>query len=168
MATTNPGTPKQNRDPMSEFSSLPSSRSVYRPILEADMGRREYQNPSVLTRKSKFGPEYYIRYRIKVLGMVNGHPGRIPKEKMLSLGLCKDMTLRQAERKKAEFMKTINGQVYHIQSEIPFCDFVAIYKERYLPTLKVTTQRNYKAILKNFIEPYFKNKKLCDIKPEHV
>lgn len=160
---------KQNRVPMSEISPVPSSRSVYRPILEADdMGRREYQNPSVLTRKSKFGPEYYIRYRIKVLGIKDGASARIPKEKMLSLGLCKDITLRQAERKKAEFMKTINGQVYHIQSEIPFKDFVAIYKERYLPTLKVTTQRNYRTILKHYIEPYFGSRKLCDIKPEHI
>src|SRR5690242_9214587 len=148
MATTNPGTPKQNRDPMSEFSSLPSSRSVYRPILEADMGRREYQNPSVLTRKSKFGPEYYIRYRVKAIRMVDGKMVVAKPEKMLALGLCRAMTLRQAERIKAEFMKTINGQVYHIQSEIMFGDFVAIYKERYLPTLKVTTQKTYKGHLK--------------------
>jgi len=132
------------------------------------MGRREYQNPSVLTRKSKFGPEYYIRYRVKALRMVDGQMVVAKPEKMLALGLCKAMTLRQADRIKADFMKTINGQVYHIQSEIMFCDFVAIYKERYLPTLKVTTQRNYRAILKNFIEPYFGFKKLCDIKPEHV
>jgi len=161
---------KQNRAPMSQNVSLPSRMTAtYRPILGGeDMGRREYQNPSVLTRKSKFGLEYYIRYRVKVLKRVEGQVQKVPVEKMLALGLCKEMTLRQAERKKAEHMKTINGQVYHIQSEIPFCDFVAIYKERYLPTLKVTTQRNYKAILKNFIEPYFSNKKLCDIKPEHV
>lgn len=162
------GAPKQNSAPMSGISSLPSSRSVYRPILEADMGRREYQNPSVLTRNSKFGLEYYIRYRVKVLEMIDGEAKQVKREKFAALGLCSETTLRKAERKKAEIMREVNGQVYNIQSQIPFVDFVALYKERYLPTLKITTQRNYKVQLARLIEPYFAGKKLCDIKPEHV
>lgn len=132
------------------------------------MARREYQNPSILTRQGKFGPEYYIRYRVKVVRMVGGKAKQTKREKWHALGLCSETTLRKAERKKADIMREVNGQAYSVQSQIPFTDFVTLYKERYLPTLKVTTQRNYKAQLTRFIEPYFAGKKLCDIKPEHV
>ena len=38
------------------------------------MARREWQNPSILERAGAAGPEWYIRYRIKVLDIVDGKP----------------------------------------------------------------------------------------------
>lgn len=165
-------TPEHKRSPLLAnqvvFSKIPAR---FRPILggnDLDMGRRKFQNPSILTRMSKFGMEYYIRYRVDVLKMVDGRAKQMQREKFLALGLCSKMTKPQAERAKAEIMREVNGQVYSIQSQIPFADFVQLYRERYMPTLRVTTQRTYRGILSKFIEPYFAGRTLCDIKPEHI
>lgn len=160
---------KHNAVPTLENGVVISQVSVYRPILgDCEMARREYQNPSVLTRQGKFGPEYYIRYRVKVVRMVDGKAKQIKREKWHVLGLCSKMTKFKAKEKRDEIMREVNGQVYSIQSQIPFDDFVKLYRERWMPQLRVTTQRTYAGILTKFIEPYFVGKKLCDIRPEHI
>jgi len=132
------------------------------------MARREFQDPSILERDGKQGREYYIRYRVKVLRMVNGEPKCRKREKWHVLGLCSKMTKRQAERKKEEVMREVNGQVYSVQSQIPFSDFMALYRERRMPSLRRTTQGTYDGMLRNYIEPYFAGKKLSDITPPDI
>lgn len=127
------------------------------------MARREFQMPSVLTRTGKQGPEYYIRYRIKALRMVDGVPKMGKREKWLTFGLCKEMTKRQAERERDKVMREVNGQVYTIQAQIPFSDFVAHYLKQHLPELAVPTQRTYEQWIRKYILPFFDGKKLCDI-----
>ena len=136
----------------------------FSPVLEdADVARREFQMPSVLTRDGKQGPEYYIRFRIKALRMVNGAPKMARREKWLTLGLCREMTKRQAERERDKVMREVNGQVYTIQAQIPFADFVAHYLKQYLPELAVPTQRTYEQWIRKYIVPFFGEKKLCEI-----
>jgi len=141
----------------------------YRSILEdSTLARREYQNPKLLKRLGKQGEEYYIRYRIKVVRMVDGKAKKTKREKWHVIGLCSEMTERQAMREREKILREVNGQVYSIQSQIPFSEFVKLYRERWMTDLRATTQGNYDRILRNYIEPYFGNDKLCDIKPEDV
>lgn len=132
------------------------------------MARREFQDPSILVNHGKQGPEYYIRYRVKVVRMVDGKAKLSRREKWHVLGLCSAMTERQAKREKEKIMREVNGQVYSIQSHIPFRDFVRLYRERRLPELRTPTRKTYDQNLRIYIEPYFGDKKLCDIKPEEV
>lgn len=136
----------------------------FSPVLEdADLARREFQMPSVLCRKGKQGDEWYVRFRIKALRMVDGAPKMARREKWLTLGLCKEMTKRQAERERDKVMREVNGQVYAIQAQIPFADFVAHYLKQYLPELAVPTQRTYEQWIRKYIVPFFGAKKLCEI-----
>lgn len=132
------------------------------------MSRREFQSPTLLKRLGKRGEEYYIRYRIKVVRMVDGKAKKTKREKWHVIGLCDEMTERQAMRERERILREVNGQVYSIQSQIPFGEFVKLYRERWMSDLRHTTQTNYDRLLRNYIEPYFANDKLCDIKPQDV
>lgn len=161
---------KHNRAPMSAGKSLSfSGMGQYRSILgDEDMARREYQDPSLLKRMGKRGEEFYLRYRITVVRMVDGKAKRVRREKWHVIGLCSEMTERAAMREREKILREVNGQVYSIQSQIPFADFVKLFRERWMTTLRITTQTNYDRLLRLYIEPYFNGDKLCDIKPEDI
>ncbi len=128
------------------------------------MARREYQDPSVLaggtTRKY-----WYIRYRRKVL-VGPGEIGR--REKQHFLGWCDEMTKRQAEREKSAVMREVNGEVYSIQSHVPFGDFLDTYMGEHFRTIKRPTQNTYRQQIETHIRPGFAGRKLCDLTPLEI
>jgi len=106
------------------------------------MARREFQMPGVL-RQNGPRPYWYIRYRVKILVGKN-HIQR--KERWHKLGYCDEMTKREALRLRDELMRSVNREVYTIQSHIPFEDFVKIYKREHIPTLSVGAQADFAAL----------------------
>lgn len=132
------------------------------------MARREWQDPNVLQRESSRGPEWYIRYRVKVLEMVDGKPQIIRREKWQALGLCSDMTKRQAEREKDRILREVNQQVYTLQSQFPFTAFVKIFEQTHLPLLATPTRQNYSQQLRQHITPAFRDMKLSQVGPIEV
>jgi integrase len=132
------------------------------------MARREWQNPSVLERESAAGREWYIRYRVKVLEMKDGKPCINRVEKWKHLGFCATMTKAQAEREKAKILREVNQQVYTVQSQIPFVDFVTVFEANHIPTKAVPTQHNYRQQLRQHITPAFKDLKLSQVGPLQV
>ena len=146
-----------------------TSMAVLTSPLEADsVARREYQNPSILERTGSNGPEWYIRYRVRVLEMVEGKPVVARREKWWVLGTQKEMTRRKAEREKDRIMREVNGQIYTIQSHVPFTDFLKTYKTEHYRGLKETSKRFYDSRIAAWIEPTFKDKKLYQITPLDV
>jgi integrase len=127
------------------------------------MARREWQNPSVLERTGAKGREWYIRYRYKVLDVVDGKPVIRRPQKFEVLGLCSEMGKRAAERKKDEIMREINNQAYTIQSHIPFADFVVIFRKEHLPYLAKPTRDTYEQQIRTRLLPAFAKMKLCDV-----
>ncbi len=123
------------------------------------MSRREWQDPSILTRTGAQGPEYYIRYRVKVLvgGIIEKH------EKWKTLGLCKEMSLRQAEREKARILRDVNTQVFTAQAQMRFSEVLKYFREQHVPTLADPSQKTYLQHLHAYIEPRFKDSRLCDV-----
>jgi len=132
------------------------------------MARREWQDPSILERESSAGREYYIRYRVKVLEMEAGKPVIKRVEKWRSLGLCAEMTKRQAEREKDRIMREVNGQVYTVQSQVPFAAFAKIFDENHVAFLATPTQNNYRQQMRTHILPAFQGMKLCEVGPLKV
>lgn len=127
------------------------------------MSRREYQDPSILERVGAKGAEWYLRYRVRVLEMVDGRPVVARREKWAVLGLQAKMTKRQAEREKDRIMREVNGQIYTIQSHIPFADFLTIYRAEHYRGLKETSKRFYDSRIAAWIAPTFADKKLYQI-----
>jgi integrase len=127
------------------------------------MARREFQNPSVLEREGAAGREWYIRYRVKVLQFDAGKPVIKRIEKWHHLGMCATMTKRQAERARDGIMRGVNQQVYTVQSQIPFSQVLKVFIENHVPGLAGPTQATYRQVIHAYIEPAFKDLRLCDV-----
>jgi integrase len=144
-------------------TSIPGS--VYSPLEAERMARREYQNPSVLERDSATGKEWYIRYRIKVLTMDKGKFTVKRVEKHYNLGLCAKVTKHQAERERDRIMREVNAQVYTVQSQVPWSEFVKIYDENHVGSLAEPSRDTYRRHLINHINPFFEKMQLGKIGP---
>jgi integrase len=129
------------------------------------MARREHQLPNVL-RQDGTRPYYYIRYRVRVLNQKTTRFER--KERWHTLGYCDEITKREAERARDRVMAGVNNQVFTLQEQILFGDFVKIYESRHMPTLAVGPREKYRSLLKNHILPEFGTLSLCDIGTELV
>jgi integrase len=128
------------------------------------MARREFQMPNVL-RHDGSQPYWYIRYRQKVLVGKN----RIErKEVWHRLGDCDQITKRQAMRLRDEVMRDVNREVYTVQSQIQFGDFVEIYRKQHIPLLAAGAQAKYRSLLERHILPAFRSVKLCDMDTEAI
>jgi hypothetical protein len=57
------------------------------------------------------------------------------KEKRHWLGACDEMTKRRAEQLRDEIMREANDQVFTIQNQIPFGEFVKLYLDQHVSTL---------------------------------
>jgi integrase len=131
------------------------------------MARREYQNPPL--KKSRAGRRFYfVRVRLKVLT----NKGTIgTKQHRERLGFCDETGVREAERKRADYLKTINGQSYTVQSQIPFGEFAEVWRQKHVlkpENLGAGTQAKYEGHLDHHILPVFKDWKLCEIDTEVI
>ena len=127
------------------------------------MARREFQNPSILERETPRGRVWYIRYRTKQTAWVDGKPIIKRKEEWRELGLCSKMSKHQAERKKDELMRGVNGEVFTINASIPWEQFVEVFDRNHIAALAVPTQNNYRQQLKSHITPALKQYRLGQI-----
>ncbi|HXS97168.1 MAG TPA: site-specific integrase [Candidatus Limnocylindrales bacterium] len=129
------------------------------------MARREYQDPSILTRMTPRGEVYYVRYRVKRLG----EDGRIVRrEKWHELGLCSHMTANQAKRAKDKILREVNAEVYTFQSQMKWTAFVAVFDQNHIVKKAVPTQNNYRQQLSTHITPAWRKMRLCDLGPLQV
>jgi integrase len=97
------------------------------------------------------------------MAVKDGKPKITRKEKWVSLGLCSEMTKRKAEREKDRIMREVNGQVYTVQSQIPFAQVLVAFRENHIPRLAVPSQDNYAQYIRSYIEPALGTMRLCDI-----
>ena len=128
------------------------------------MARREFQMPSVLQYDGP-RPYWYIRYRQKVLV---GKDQIEKKEIWHPLGFCDEITKREAMRLREQVLHQINNQVFTIQSQIPFEEFVKMYSEHHLVTLAPGGRKRDLSLLKNHILPAFTGRKLCEVGAQEI
>lgn len=143
--------------------------AIFKPVGGEKMARREHQTGKLKVRQSAQGPEWYIRYRKRVAVERDGKQAIERREIHHALGLVKALPKRKAERMRDEIMREVNGQVYTIQSHVPWEEMCRLWMEKFVKVeLRATTRRNYQQWLDKHLLPAFKGKKLCDIKPEDV
>lgn len=128
------------------------------------MGRSHYQRPSVLRSKGKH-PRWYFRYRSWVL-TEHGRQYREMPPKML--GLCADVGKRTAEKRRDEFLKTINEPALVIPSQVLFSKFVDTYRNHHYQDLREQTVRVSEGRFRTHLLPAFGALRLCDITRDRV
>lgn len=127
------------------------------------MARREFQMPTVLQHDGP-RPYWYIRYRQKVVGKDQIER----KEVWHLLGYCDQVSKREAMRLREEVLHQVNNQVYTIQSQVPFEEFVKMYSEHHLVPLAPGGRKRDLSLLKNHLLPAFTGRKLCEVGTQEV
>lgn len=110
-------------------------------------------------------PYWYIRYRQT---MLVGKDQIERKEIWHPLGFCDVITKRKAMRLREQVLHQINNQVFTIQSQIPFEEFVKMYSEHHLVTLPPGGRKRDLSLLKNHILPAFTGRKLCEVGAQEI
>jgi integrase len=65
-------------------------------------------------------------------------------------------------------MRKVNDQVFTIQNQTPFGEFVKLYLEQHVSTLAPGPKQKYTSLLTNHILPEFGEKRLCDVRTDLV
>jgi len=129
------------------------------------MARREYQKPNVL-RHDGARPYWYLRYRVRLYNEQTKRFER--KEKWQRLGYCDEMTKREAERARDALVVEVNNQVFTLRDQIPFRDFVSLYRRDFMPNLALGTQQKYSSLFDTHLLSAFGSLRLCDITTERL
>lgn len=129
-------------------------------ILEA-MARRRYQRPNVLTSTTK-RPYFYFRYR------AYSPSGEKAMQREQFIGWCDEISKKRAKEIRDEWLKGVNNVPLALQSQVPFADFVDIWRRTTLGGLKERTRVQYESALKVHILPRFGKMRLCDVTREAV
>jgi len=118
------------------------------------MARRRYQKPTPERR----GNQWTILVREDVIE--NGQRRRPVKR--VSLGPS-TLTRAEAERTRDDYLADINQAQVGIGGAILFRDFARVYEHDVLPTLASTTRERSKSVLKNHLNPEFRDRMLREI-----
>jgi hypothetical protein len=129
------------------------------------MARREYQKPNVLRQHGE-RPYWYLRYRVRLRNEQTKKSER--KEKWQRLGHCDEMTKREAERARDGLVVEVNNQVFTLRDQIPFRDFVGLYRRDFMPNLGLGTQQKYSSLFDTHLFPAFGSLRLYDITTERL
>ena len=138
------------------------------------MARRRFQMPAVEQRGDK--RKYWrVRYWADVLGP-DKKVERVRKSKFL--GYCpttteaaerakrQELTKREADRARNDWMERVNRSTQVIQSQVPFADFVKVWCDKHASTLAVSTQAKYSVYVDRYLLPSFGELRLCDLDTE--
>lgn len=110
-----------------------------------DWGMR-YQDPTI-QRTTGENPRWIIRPVVPVIGP----GGMVRRQKVITLGMCAEMTKKEAQREKQRIMAEINGGVGIIQGQLLLRDLISKFREARMPLLTASTQRKYDHHLRNHI-----------------
>jgi hypothetical protein len=65
------------------------------------------------------------------------------------------MSKREAERERDKHLTKVNTQVFHLLEQIPFGEFVKLYRQDFMPNLGKGTQQKYESLIATHLVPAF-------------
>lgn len=124
-----------------------------------DWGVR-FQNPSILKTTGK-SPRWVIRPVVPII-REDGTPGRVQRD--ITLGVCAQMSKKEAEREKQRVMAEVNGGQGLIQAQLQLSHLIGPFQSAHMPQLAASTQKKYTHHLKNHISK-LSTARLVDLTP---
>ena len=142
------------------MSSTPSM-DLIRAILDSkdDVMPRKYQNAKLDIRTDVSRPYYFVW--VTVPRITAEGPKKRRERKIL--GFVDEITKKEALRRRAEALETVNAGRAIVRSQVFFRDLVARYKATRISTLGAATAQVYSSHLDNHILPEFGARKLMEI-----
>jgi integrase len=108
-----------------------------------------HQDPKI-ERAGRRRQYYQIRPYLRVVRQ----DGRVEiVRRRIRLGYCDEITLREARKRKAEIMVTINGGQVTVASQLTLAAVIERFRAAHMPTLASTTRAKYEAHIRNHILP---------------
>jgi integrase len=132
-------------------------RDIIRSLEDESVAR--YQDPKIEKREDVEEPFYFIRPYVKVIGA----SGIESKRRAITLGRCKDMTMRQAKAAKERIMAPINAGSFMVQCQLPLSAIIDKYIDVALPKLREGTRQNQTYLIEKHIKLCLGNLRMCDI-----
>jgi len=119
-----------------------------------------------LFQRGKRNKKWIGRYRVDVIGEDGKRHRRIPS---VPLGLVREVSKRQAQRKLSECLAAINQGTHKPEVMITFERFVVErFEPNILPTMRFSTQRLYRSLNRKHLLPFFGRTRLSEIGPADV
>lgn len=132
------------------------------------MARRRKHQRGYIFKRGKHGKKVWVaRWREGVI-LEDGTRGSLHRS--LVLGPVKEVaSLTEAKTRLDERLRLLNQGLQRPQSTKRFCNFVqSEWTSLLLPTLKLSTQRGYRMIVRKHLLPYFGDSRLCDISKSDI
>ncbi len=142
--------------------NLAAPPDLIRAILERcgdDMANQRFQDPVIRVRADVERPFYWIRPYVPVFTSA----GLERKQKSIPLGFCDEMTMREAKARKGQIMASINDGKFLLQSQVPFADVAAKFREIRFPQLGTAARRKYESLIATHVLPAFGRSRMCEI-----
>lgn len=139
------------------------TQSILRSILhlqDSDMPKR-YQNPKLEKRTDVATPYWFIRVRV-------ADPSKKKARSPLKLGFCHEMNQKEAMRKRADVLRTVNAGLLIVQARLKFREVVQQFETARIPHLGAAAASRYTSVIKNHILPAFGDRQLADIDRQSV
>jgi hypothetical protein len=117
-----------------------------------------YQNPKLQTSKGR-NPHFYIRPYIH-------NPSGKPRQERIPLGLCAEISKREAIKRKNAALEKINRRQMVVAAQINFGEFIDQWLKEYVfdgNNLSSATQTKYESHIRSRIRPYFGAMKMGEI-----
>ena len=128
-------------------------------LAEWDDTLMRYQDPHI-ERAGRRRQYYEIRPYVRIVR----DDGRVEiVRRRIRLGYCDEITLREARKRKAEIMATINGGQVTVASQLTLAAVIERFRAAHVPTLASTTRAKYEAHLRNHILPDLGHLRLGEI-----
>jgi len=119
-----------------------------------------------LFKRGKRNPVWVGRFREDYL---TADGARKRRERSMILGRCAQIGKRQAQRLLSECLASINQGTHKPEMVIPFERFVLErWEPNLLPTLRYSTQRKYRNLIRAYLLPTLGNLNLSEIGPADV
>lgn len=122
---------------------------------------KRFQNGKLETRRDVARPYYFIRVSVPNIKDMSGK--QKPKREARILGLCDQITKKQAMALRAEVLEFVNAGRMVVQSQIVFAEVAKRYLEIRVPQLGTATQAKYRTQIEHHILPTFGKMRMCEI-----
>jgi integrase len=122
---------------------------------------KRYQNGKLLIRQDVRRPYYFVKITKPVIDPVTGKQKKKRVEE--NCGFVDEVSRDEAMRRRAVVLDLANSHRTVAASLMKFRDLTARYQHTRLPQLGVATQNKYRIQIKNHLEPYFGEMRLCEI-----
>lgn len=124
------------------------------------MARRRYQKPNVRKTAAR-NPQWWFKARVDAIT----EEGTDRIEKPYYLGFCREVTKREAEKKRDAILEKINQPQLILTSQVAFASVLDSFLKVGMEEIGQVTRQGYESLIKVHFRPMLGSLRMCDLTP---